>query len=123
MFFELRDLKSVFKVLIDSVKELFFTFEAVSSAAITSAVGFSAVKISDTFITDKDTYNTQNNKHKNSLSNIYSCQKNNLECSHIHNKNHEHGLVLIYSNRNWICNICNAKYSNDESTYFCSLSI
>lgn len=63
----------------------------------------------------------QNIKHKNSLSNIYSCQKNSLECSHIHNKNHEHGLVLLYSNRNWICNICKTKYSNEESTYFCSL--
>ena len=48
---------------------------------------------------------------------MHSCK----ECSHIHSSCHEHGLVLLYSNRNWICNLCRNNYSKEELTYYCSL--
>ena len=49
------------------------------------------------------------------------CKNNDSEHSPIHIENHEHNLVLCYTNRNWICNICKKDYSKDESTYYCSL--
>ena len=61
------------------------------------------------------------NQNVNQKKNKYSCKTNKSECSHIHLDKHEHGLVLCYTNRNWICNICRKHYSKDESTYFCSL--
>ena len=61
------------------------------------------------------------NEIKNSSTNINSSEEDKLECSHIHSKIHEHGLVLLFSNRDWICNICKEFYSKDESKYYCSL--
>ena len=43
------------------------------------------------------------------------------ECTHIHTSKHHHGLVLLYSNRNWICDICRSEYSKNVSTYYCSI--
>lgn len=48
-----------------------------------------------------------------------SCDNSN--CYHIHIKNHEHGLILLYSNRDWICNLCKKHYLKDDTTYYCSL--
>ena len=61
------------------------------------------------------------NKKINQIKNKNSCKTNDSECSHIHSEKHEHGLILCYTNRNWICNICKKKYSKDESTYLCSI--
>ena len=58
---------------------------------------------------------------KNKDKNDNSCDKNNSNCSHIHIKQHKHGLILLYSNRNWICNLCNKNYLKDDTTYHCSL--
>jgi rubrerythrin len=43
------------------------------------------------------------------------------ECTHIHTYKHNHGLVLLYSNRDWICNICRWNFKNNEPTYYCSI--
>ena len=61
------------------------------------------------------------NKKINQIKNKNSCKTNDSECSHIHLEKHEHGLILCYTNRNWICNICKKNYSQEESTYYCSL--
>ena len=61
------------------------------------------------------------NKNNDIYSKTISCNENNSECTHIHSNKHKHGLVLSYTNRNWKCDICKIAYSNDESTYYCSL--
>ena len=61
------------------------------------------------------------NLNINQMKNKNSCKINGSKCFHIHIKKHEHGLILCYTNRNWVCNICREKYSKDESTYYCSL--
>ena len=43
------------------------------------------------------------------------------ECTHIHTNKHNHGLVLLYSNRDWICNICRSHFSSSKPTYYCSM--
>ena len=43
------------------------------------------------------------------------------ECTHIHTYKHNHGLVLLYSNRDWICNICRCNFLRNEPTYYCSI--
>lgn len=43
------------------------------------------------------------------------------ECTHVHTKKHEHGLVLLFSNRDWICDNCHSEFSKKEPTYYCSL--
>jgi len=40
---------------------------------------------------------------------------------HLHTKMHDHGLVLLYSNRSWICDVCGLKFTNKEQTYYCSI--
>ena len=45
----------------------------------------------------------------------------NEECTHVHSFLHRHGLVLLFSNRDWICNICYKSFSRNESTYYCSV--
>lgn len=65
--------------------------------------------------------NQVENKNDNIYSKKNSCHENNSECKHIHSNKHNHGLVLSYTNRNWKCDICKISYSNDESTYYCSL--
>jgi hypothetical protein len=39
----------------------------------------------------------------------------------IRTRKHKHGLVLLYSNKNWRCKICLNPYTNNDSTYYCSL--
>ena len=34
---------------------------------------------------------------------------------------HTHGLVLLYSNRPWMCDVCKLQFSNREQTYYCSI--
>ena len=44
------------------------------------------------------------------------------ECKiHLHTKMHTHGLVLLYSNRPWMCDVCKLQFSNREQTYYCSI--
>ena len=43
------------------------------------------------------------------------------ECIHIHTNRHKHGLVLLYSNSNWNCKICNTNFLKNKATNFCSL--
>ena len=71
-------------------------------------------------------YNKYINRLRNSLmvnmsrnSNINKCESNN--CTHVHSNIHNHGLVLLYSNRDWICDICGSKFSKKDSTYYCSI--
>ena len=45
----------------------------------------------------------------------------NKECTHVHSFLHHHGLVLLFSNRDWICNICHKSFPRNESTYYCSV--
>ena len=48
------------------------------------------------------------------------CNKD--ECKiHLHIDKHEHGLVLLYSNRSWFCDVCKLQFSNKEQTYYCSI--
>ena len=72
-------------------------------------------------------YNKYVNRIRNSQkiyqarnSKINLCNGNN-ECTHIHTYKHNHGLVLLFSNRDWICDICRTKYSRKVSTYYCSI--
>ena len=43
------------------------------------------------------------------------------ECTHIHTYKHNHGLVLLFSNRNWKCKICRCNFLSNEPTYYCSI--
>lgn len=43
------------------------------------------------------------------------------ECTHIHTYKHNHGLVLLYSNRDWMCKICRCYFLRSEPTYYCSI--
>ena len=43
------------------------------------------------------------------------------DCTHIHTYKHYHGLVLLFSNRNWKCKICKRNYLSNEPTYYCSI--
>ena len=45
----------------------------------------------------------------------------NKECTHVHSFLHHHGLVLLFSNRDWVCNICYKSFPRNESTYYCSI--
>ena len=65
-------------------------------------------------------------KMKNSYQILMKVKGRNLcngirECSHIHTYKHIHGLVLLYSNNNWTCDICNMFHFKNDSTYHCSL--
>ena len=60
------------------------------------------------------------NSDKNQNNNINLCN-NKSYCLHIHIKEHEHGLILLFTNRDWICNICLKSYSKEETSYYCSL--
>ena len=52
----------------------------------------------------------------------HDCPGNKIQCkNHVHISRHNHGLVLLYSNRNWFCNICRMDFSKNESTYYCSI--
>ena len=42
------------------------------------------------------------------------------ECPHVHSFLHHHGLVLLFSNRDWTCSICYKSFPRSESTYYCS---
>ena len=72
-------------------------------------------------------YNKYINRLRNSQqiylarnSKINLCDGNH-ECTHIHTYKHNHGLVLLFSNRDWICDICHSNYSKQNSTYYCSI--
>ena len=72
-------------------------------------------------------YNKYINRLRNSQqiylarnSKINLCDGNH-ECTHIHTYKHNHGLVLLFSNRDWICDICHSNYSKQDSTYYCSI--
>ena len=72
-------------------------------------------------------YNKYINRLKNSQtiisarnSKINLCDGNH-ECTHVHTYKHIHGLVLLFSNRDWFCDICNSHYSKQVSTYYCSI--
>ena len=45
----------------------------------------------------------------------------NKECTHVHTFLHQHGLVLLFSNRDWVCKICFNNFPRNESTYYCSV--
>ena len=36
-------------------------------------------------------------------------------------KNHNHGVVLLYANNDWTCEICKKSFPKNESKYYCSL--
>ena len=71
-----------------------------------------------------------NNKANASLNNIYKsstlkkniCLGNKIECrNHVHISKHDHGLVLLYSNRDWTCKICYKHFTKNDSKYYCSI--
>ena len=41
--------------------------------------------------------------------------------THIRSSKHNHGLVLLYANNDWICEICKSNKQKTESKYHCSL--
>ena len=72
-------------------------------------------------------YNKYINRVRNSqlISSMRNSKKNlcdgKNECTHIHTYKHNHGLVLLFSNRDWICDICRSSYPKNQSTYYCSI--
>ena len=43
------------------------------------------------------------------------------ECIHLHTNRHKPNLVLLYSNSNWSCKICNDIFLKNKATNFCSI--
>ncbi len=72
--------------------------------------------IADDLMNAINKLNINNNNNNNN-----SCNKIDSQCPHLHCKKHKHGLVLLFSNRDWICKICKKNYSANETSYYCSL--
>ena len=84
---------------------------------------------------DLQYYNTETNFYKNKKSyfqnyntidvsksyDFFKYENLNQLSTQIKTINHMHGLVLLLSNMKWRCKICLKNYTQNDSTYYCSL--
>ena len=68
-----------------------------------------------------DNINLNNNKDSNNESKINKNESPQNINRKLINEDHEHKLVLLFSNNDWTCKKCNGKFQDKIPKYFCSL--